>query len=109
MSTNRITESVREEVAQIVEKFNHDVLSTAAVLYVPRFRGNYLYLDHAAYGRQSPICRLKYTGAMDAWDFAIYKYSDERYDADEWFFPGSQHVDGTVEGAMRAGLEAYPP
>jgi hypothetical protein len=25
-----------------------------------------------------------------------------------WMFPGGEHVDGTVEGAMRAGLEAYP-
>ncbi len=108
MSTKRITESVREEVVQIVEQFNRDVLRTAAVRYVPRFRGNYLYLDRADYGRQSPICRLKFTGEMDAWEFAIYKYSDERYAEDEWFFPGSQHVDGSVEGAMRAGLEAYP-
>ena len=26
----------------------------------------------------------------------------------EWMFPGSQYLDGTLEGAMRAGLEAYP-
>jgi hypothetical protein len=45
---------------------------------------------------------------MDAWEFAIYKYSDDQYDAEEWFFPGSQHVDGTVEGALKAGLKAYP-
>jgi len=38
----------------------------------------------------------------------IFKYSDERYDPEEWLFPGGGHVDGTVEGAMRAGLEAYP-
>jgi hypothetical protein len=37
-----------------------------------------------------------------------YKYSDERYDEEEWFFPGAGHVDGTIEGAMKAGLEAYP-
>ncbi len=32
-----------------------------------------------------------------------------RYDPDEWMFPGSGYLDGTVEGAMKAGLEAYPP
>jgi hypothetical protein len=32
----------------------------------------------------------------------------ERYDPDEWFFPGSEFVDGTLQGAMKAGLEAYP-
>ena len=45
---------------------------------------------------------------MEKWEFAIYKYSDERYDPDEWFFPGGGQVDGTIEGAMRAGLQAYP-
>ena len=45
---------------------------------------------------------------MDGWEFAIYKHSSERYDPDEWFFPGAGNVDGTVEGAMEAGLEAYP-
>lgn len=45
---------------------------------------------------------------MDNWEFAIYKYSKDRYDPDEWMFPGSGHVDGTVEGAMKAGIEAYP-
>ena len=45
---------------------------------------------------------------MEKWSFAIYKYSDERYDAEEWFFPGVGHINGTLEGAMKAGLEAYP-
>jgi hypothetical protein len=45
---------------------------------------------------------------MDTWEFAIYKYSDERYDPDEWMFPGAGDVDGTIEGAMKAVLEAYP-
>ena len=39
----------------------------------------------------------------------LFKYSDERYDPDEWMFPGSEQVDGTIEGAMRAGMGAYPP
>ena len=45
---------------------------------------------------------------MNRWEFAIYKYSDEHYDPTEWFFDGSGEVDGTIEGAMRAGLQAYP-
>jgi hypothetical protein len=45
---------------------------------------------------------------MDTWEFAIYKYSDERYDPEEWMFPGAGYVDGTIKGAMKAGLEAYP-
>jgi hypothetical protein len=42
---------------------------------------------------------------MQHWEFAIYKYSDERYDPDECFFPGAEEVDGAIEGA---GLKAYP-
>jgi hypothetical protein len=45
---------------------------------------------------------------MKNWVFAIFKWSREQYDLDEWFFPGVQHVDGTIEGAMKAGMEAYP-
>jgi len=44
---------------------------------------------------------------MNGWNFAIFKWSTETYDTNEWMFPGSELVDGTVEGAMRAGLEAY--
>jgi len=45
---------------------------------------------------------------MNEWGFAIFKWSSERYDNDECMFPGSEHVDGTIEGAMLAGLHAYP-
>ncbi len=104
----KIPQSVREEVKKIVEAFNREVIGSPHVYYVPRYRGSYLYLDRFEYGEKSPICRLKYTGKMNDWEFAIYKYSNGRYDPEEFFFPGSEYVDGTVEGAMRAGLEAYP-
>jgi hypothetical protein len=45
---------------------------------------------------------------MQHWDFATYTYSAGCYDPDRWFFPGAEEVDGTIEGAMRAGLKAYP-
>ena len=76
--------------------------------YVPRFKGKYLYLDRVSIRRPERICRLKYNGQIDDWDFAIFKYSDMVYDPDEWDFPGSEHIDGTIVGAMKAGLKAYP-
>jgi hypothetical protein len=76
--------------------------------YLTRYRGRFLYLDRLSPEGPGPICRLEYTGSMHQWGFAIYKYSDERYDPDEWFFPGEEHVDGTIEGALKAGMEAYP-
>jgi hypothetical protein len=105
---NPIPSAIREQVNQIVAHFNQSVIKNAECFYVPRYSGNYLYLDRHNYGPVGQICRLKYQGQIDNWEFAIYRYSKERYDPEEWFFPGSGHVDGTVEGAMKAGLEAYP-
>ena len=107
-TTRGIPDEVKTDVAAIVQHFNTTVLRSPHCLYVPRYKGKFLYLDRQDYGRLSPICRLEYTGKMEDWSFAIYKYSDERYDEEEWFFPGAEHVDGTIEGAMQAGLEAYP-
>jgi hypothetical protein len=111
---------IQAEVQQIVEDFNHKnfkkvVTNRGEILddhpnygYTARFKGKFLYLDRIERRKPSPICRLTWTGAIDKWDFAIYKYSDNRYDSDEWFFPGSGKVDGTITGAMEAGMEAYP-
>ena len=38
----------------------------------------------------------------------IYKYSSDRYDPQETWFPGFEVFDGTVEGTMQAGMKAYP-
>jgi len=103
-----IPKHVRDQVDRDIKGFNRQVIKDPACFYVSRYRGNYLYLDRHNYGPVSPIARLKYQGGLRNWDFAIYKYSKERFDPDEWFFPGVEHVDGTVEGAMKAGLEAYP-
>jgi hypothetical protein len=109
MPGRRIPETVKTQVAARVAAFNREVLQDPNVSYRPRYQGLFLYLDRDDYGHLSRICRLQYTGALDGWEFAIYKYSDERYDPDEWFFPGAEQVDGTLEGAMRAGMAAYPP
>ena len=61
--------------------------------------GLYMYTGHRMDSR---------LGKMDNWDFAILKYSSKRYDPEEWFFPGSDLADGTIEGAMKAGLGTYP-
>jgi hypothetical protein len=85
------------------------LLETQSATIYPVIEGGYLYLDRMDYGAKSQVCRLTYTDDADKWEFAIFKHSDERYDAEEWFFPGSEHVDGTIAGAMKAGLDAYPP
>ena len=104
-----IPEDVKKKVEAIVERFNRENSGRDDCYYLARFRGKHCYLDRADYGELGPICRLTYTGKMDDWEFAIFRWSSERYDPDEWFFPGSELVDGTIEGAMKAGLQAYQP
>jgi hypothetical protein len=108
MAKKAIPNEVKEDVEAIVQRFNTSQIRNRRCRYVPRYRGKFLYLDREDYGHISPVCRLEYTGNMKSWSFAIYKYSSERYDDDEWFFPGSEHVNGAIEGAMKAGLKAYP-
>jgi hypothetical protein len=108
MAAKAIPSEVQRQAEEAVDRFNREALAGRGVRYVPRFKGKYLYLDRTRAGPAQPICRLKYTGSSEGWEFAIYKYSTDRYDADEWMFPGSEHIDGTIEGAMRAGLAAYP-
>jgi hypothetical protein len=119
-----IPEAIKQQVSEIVNNFNQRNSTT----YKPSYKGRFLYLgrtkrpnpliaglltrflysNKAGDSEQvSPICRLEYKGAIDNWEFAIYRYSKNGYDPDEWFFPGSEDVNGTVEGAMKAGLKAY--
>ena len=110
MAKPKIAPDIKEQADAIVARFNAETLKNKPrAHFVTTYRGAFLYLGHQRGGKFWPVCRLKYTGDMEKWEFAIYKYSDERYDPDEWFFSGAEHVDGTIEGAMRAGLEAYPP
>jgi hypothetical protein len=108
MNKKHIPDDVREKVLHIVERFNRKHSRRADCYYAARFQGKYLYLDRSDFGKIGPICRLKYSGKMNDWGFAIFKWSSERYDPDEWMFPGSELLDGTIEGAMKAGLQAYP-
>ncbi len=108
MARKGIPNEVKKQVEDIVARFHTSEIRNPRCRYVPRYRGKFLYLDREDYGRISQVCRLEYTGDINEWYFAIYKYSSARYDESEWLFPGSGHVNGTIEGAMKAGLEAYP-
>jgi len=114
-----IPAEIQEEVLKLIDEFNNSELKGSTSLlsaffpkkmkrgYSARFKGKYVYLDRTDRYEPLPICRLKWNGEMDNWEFAIYKYSSEKYDAEEWFFPGEEFVDGTVTGAMKAGMIAY--
>jgi hypothetical protein len=109
MASKGIPKEIQDQVIEIITAFNRKRFGRPERGYQPRFRGRFLYLDRIGFGRRpSPICRLAYTGKMDGWEFAIYKHSDKGYDPGEWLFDGARKVDGTITGAMEAGLLAYP-
>lgn len=109
MKRKAIPDEVKAKVEEIVARYNRKTFGKADVFYEARFKGKCCYLYRSESGSAGPICRLTYTGDMNDWEFAIFKWSSERYDEEESFFPGSECVDGTVAGALRAGTEAYPP
>ena len=114
-----IPAEIQEEVQKLIDEFNRVNLKESTSLlntffpskvkrgYSARFKGKFLYLDRTDRSEPLPICRLTWNGKMDNWDFAIYKYSSDKYDPEEWFFPGEEFVNGTVNGAMKAGMVAY--
>ena len=110
MVKTSIPKETQYEIAEIIDKFNQKTFhaSIEHLSYFPEFKGKYLYLKRKEFENVSPVARLTYTGDMKKWDFAIFKWSREQYDPDEWFFPGVEFIDGTIQGAMKAGLKAYP-
>ena len=113
-----IPSEIKLQADAIVARFNVEQLRGRPwAHYVANYRGMHLYLGHQQGSRVSPICRLTYTGDMQHWEFAIYKYSDEHYDPEEWFFPGAEDVDGrraegishmTYLDKIRIGYHAPP-
>jgi hypothetical protein len=108
MGKKLIPDEIRKKVTEVIDSFNQEELNSSSCNFIARFKGKFLYLDRYVYGKATPICRLKYQGDFDDWDFAIFKWSSESYDSEDFFFDGSQYVDGTIEGAMKAGMYAYP-
>ena len=106
MTTQNISVDIKQQALAIIEQFNQQLKGHSE--YIPRFNGKFLYLDRADHGRRAvEVCRLKFTGSIDDWEFAIFKFSSNTYDPDEWFMPGTEHIDGSIEGAMRCGMAAY--
>ncbi len=105
--TTGIPDEIKTKVSELIEKFNKQTFKDPEIFYVPRYKGKYLYLNRNESGDLVPICRLEFNGKLNNWGFALYKYSDERYDPNE-FFSGMKYVNGTIAGAMKAGMKAYP-
>jgi len=103
-----IPEHIQGQIILRVDRFNQRKMSKRYEKYYVEIKGKFIYLMYAMGGGQlDPVCRLTYKGDLENMDFAIYKYSTEKYDPNEYCFPGEEFVDGTLEGAMKAGMRAY--
>jgi hypothetical protein len=110
MAKSKIPEDIQEKANTIIDVFNAKVYKKkSGVEFYSVFKGDFLYLNRKEGERDGPIARLKYNGKIDNWNFAIFRWSNERYDPDEIYFPGSKYLNGSIEGALKAGHEAYPP
>ncbi len=111
MKIRILPKEVKEEILKIIDEFNNEELDLINDFfrYVAEFKGNCVFIKTKRYKTVSPIARLTYSGDMNNWGFAIYKYSSEKYDKDEFFFPGVEYLDGTMKGALYACNTAYPP
>jgi hypothetical protein len=110
MATTKIPAEFQEKANIIIAEFNIKTFKkNSGFEYYAVYKGDYLYLNRKEGKLDSPIARLKYKLKFTDWDFAIFKWSSERYDPSEFLFPGSEHIDGTIEGALKAGNTAYPP
>mgnify|MGYP001411245693 CR=1 FL=1 len=110
MAKTRIPEEIKKKTNKIIADFNSkEYKDKPGVEYYAIYKGDHLYLNRKEGRKDGPIARLRYNGKIDNWDFEIFKWSSERYDPDLFYFPGEQHLNGTIEGALKAGNEAYPP
>ncbi|WP_173158626.1 hypothetical protein [Phytohabitans suffuscus] len=69
-----------------------------------RFRGDYAYIDADEDGDTWPLCRLRYTGNVDQWGFAIHLASRDGYE--DSFLPNGQPT-GTPEQAIDCACGLY--
>ncbi len=101
-----ITQEIKDQLEKEVATFNQTTLSKATYAYGITTRSKYIYLNvHHLNGPTYKIGRLTYNGDTEDMDFAVFKYSSERYDPEEFAFPGTKHLNGTIRGAMKCGLK----
>jgi hypothetical protein len=105
----KVPEDVKEAVLQRVQAFNKVHKTDFQVV----FKKQYCFLSKVfpsfwSKPVETKLGRLEWTGDIEKWKFAVFRYGRSFYDPDEFMFDGAQKLDGTIEGAMRAGIELYP-
>ncbi|NGX64010.1 MAG: hypothetical protein KR126chlam6_01434 [Candidatus Anoxychlamydiales bacterium] len=71
-------------------------------------RGKFIYLYRLMPKGIQRLGRLTYLGDPENMEFTIFNDLSEKYDPKKRLFSGSVYLDGTIEGALKAVVEAYP-
>jgi hypothetical protein len=110
MTNLKIPIEIQEKANQAIADFNLKTFEkNPGIKYFASYRGAFLYLNRIEGNKDGPVARLKFKGSFTNWEFAIYRFTKDNYFPMEYLFPGYDCVDGTIEGAMKAGNKAYPP
>ncbi|HOP47566.1 MAG TPA: hypothetical protein PK874_07885 [Desulfobacteraceae bacterium] len=108
MTKTIIPKEIKQKINDIIGLFNKDELKNSEFQIVSELRGIFLYIDiQEAQDSLTHLCRLKFTGDMENWEFAVYRHSRDNYDSDVCLFPGNSYLDGSIIGAIKAGMVAY--
>ena len=104
-----ISINIQSELCDRVNEFSEKYLSRFDCRYLADARGKFIFLYRQRFdGTLERIGRLTYKGDKENMDFAFFNRKKQKNDPD--CLPSKKrHLDGTIEGAMKAGLEAYPP
>lgn len=88
-----LTEVIQPQIEIVAREYNRELTY--------RIKQSYVYFD----AEDDPICRCKYTGDINDWEFALFKWSTESYSTtDEFGFS----FRGTIQECVESGVKAYP-
>ncbi len=104
---NSIPQDIKLKIKDIVKQFNEKQFSEKKLNYNIEVEGPYIYFKVAYDGQLTPILRAIYTGDEKTWKFEIFQSASGKYVSTEEDFPGRKYLDGSFEGAMKAGIETY--
>ena len=100
--------SIQSDLQVRADIFREKNLPKVSWRFIADCRGKFIYLRRFMNdGSYQNLGRLTYSGDIENMAFAIFKNSTEKYESKADFF-GANHLDGTLEGALQAIVDAYP-
>lgn len=101
-----IPQEIKNEAETAVKTFNTKRFSEGDTEYIANFDDEYMYLKIRRKDSFRPVARIRFTGDPQKWEFSVYDYSTDDY-THRKSFPGAEFADGTIEGALKAGVKAF--